>query len=1807
MELKRTGIALLSSLLLSVGTFAQNFALATIALLPLETDQSSGIILLNDLLVTHNDGAGGPMLYEIDPDDGSLTRQITVEDASNVDWEDICVDQQFIYIADFGNNSGDRTDLRIYRVSLQEYAQTIDNTVSVDTIEFSYSDQVSFIPGNQHNFDAEALISFGDSLYIFTKNRVDFQTNIYSLPKTPGVYQAPRVGNIDVQGLISGGEYNSLSQEIMLTGYRSGVPFLLRVSNFTGTDFSNGQIEKSTFQVSGSTQIEAIAAINDQDYFITSETSSDGDATLFRANAVTAPNAAPTVTIDLPADGHTVVEGTNINFTGTASDAEDGDISANIDWNSDQDGDFDTGASVNINNLSVNTHTITASITDNESITTTAQITVTITANTAPTVTITAPADGLSVVEGTNITFTGTATDIEDGTLTSNLSWDSNLDNNIGNGGSFSTTGLSTGTHTITASVTDSHGAPGSDQITVTVTAPNAAPVVTITAPADGWTVLEGTDILFRGTAVDAEDGDIAANLSWDSSIDGLAIGTGGSFNISSLSGGIHTITASVTDNDSETGSANIIVTITANTPPVVTITSPVDGISEGMSTSIDFVATADDAEEGDLSASLSWDSDLDGNIGNGASFSSTILSVGTHIITATALDGGGLEGNDVIIVEITNTPPTVTITEPVDGTTIEEGTDLMFAATAIDTEEGDLSVGLTWIASLDGGIGSGASMSTTALSIGTQSITASVTDGGGLIGNDAISVTVTAPNAAPSGDNNTVTTDEDITYTFTEADFTVNYSDPDSNPFAEIRVTSLETVGSLLLNSNPITLNQVITAVQINASELTFVPVAGQSGSPYDSFDFEVGDGSEFSASSYTLTINVTAANNPPVVTISAPTDGLSVVEGTNITFTGSVTDVEDNNTTLTNNLSWDSNLDNNIGTGGSFSTTGLSIGVHTITASVTDSNGDPGSDNITVTITANNPPVVTISVPTDGLSVIEGTNITFTGSVTDVEDNNTTLTNNLSWDSNLDNNIGTGGSFSTTGLSIGVHTITASVTDSNGDPGSDNITVTITANQVPTATSVSISGTIIEGQTLTGNYTYNDPENNPEGSSIFRWLRNSVAITGAIAQTYTLVIADVGTNIVFEVTPVASVGASPGLTVPSPLVGPIQASNSPPTNIGLSSTTIAENQPAGTTVGNLTTTDPDAGDTHTYSLVSGNGSSDNGSFQIVGNQLRTSVSFNFEDDPTLNIRIQTQDAAGETFQRAFVIEVTDVNDPPTAVDDLNNNTTESTSININVVPNDTDEDGDGTIVPATVSIASNASDGNAVANGDGTVTYTPNNGFTGGDNFTYTVDDNQGATSNQATVVITVGPNSPPVANNDPNNVTDEDNSINIDVVANDTDSDGSIDPSSVNILSDPISGTVVVNNDGTVTYTPNPNVSGNDSFTYEVDDNLGATSNVAQVSITIDPINDPPVANDDSDNTPEDVAVIIDVIANDTDIEGNNTIDPATVNVVANPTSGTASVNNDGTITYTPNPAYSGPDSFTYNVRDNQDALSNTATVTVSVSSVNDPPVAINDTNNTTEEETPITIDVAVNDMDSDGTVDPTTVTIVDNPSNGSLVNNGDGTITYTPNTNFAGSDSFTYTVRDDQGAVSNTALVIVIVTDINDLPVAVDDLNHTTNEDESIVIDLTANDFDPDGSINNATINIAVLPANGGTATPFSNGSIRFDPAPNFNGIDSLRYTVADNLGEISNTALVVITVNDINDPPVAVNDNANTEEDTPIEIDVLLNDTDIDGTLVPSSVIIFSNPGNGTVLVNPSGTLTYTPNIDFIGQTILLIK
>ncbi len=184
--------------------------------------------------------------------------------------------------------------------------------------------------------------------------------------------------------------------------------------------------------------------------------------------------------------------------------------------------------------------------------------------NTAPTVAIGSPSNGASFVLGANVSFSGSANDSQDGNIGNDLSWTSSIDGSIGTGTSFSTSSLSAGSHTITASVTDSGGLSDSAQVGITVSTPsNAPPSVALSAPSNGASFDQGTSVSFAATANDAEDGTLTGSLSWTSSIDGN-IGSGGSFSSSSLSLGSHTITASVTDSGGLTGNAQVSISIDA-------------------------------------------------------------------------------------------------------------------------------------------------------------------------------------------------------------------------------------------------------------------------------------------------------------------------------------------------------------------------------------------------------------------------------------------------------------------------------------------------------------------------------------------------------------------------------------------------------------------------------------------------------------------------------------------------------------------------------------------------------------------------------------------------------------------------------------------------------------------------------------------------------------------------------------------------------------------------------------------------------------------------------------------------------------------------------------------------------------------------------------------------------------------------------------------------------------------------------------------------------------------------------------------
>jgi hypothetical protein len=213
------------------------------------------------------------------------------------------------------------------------------------------------------------------------------------------------------------------------------------------------------------------------------------------------------------------------------------------------------------------------------------------------------------VTVGDPVTLTATATDAEDGDLSGSVTWTSSVDGSLGSGVSLVTSSLSLGTHTITASVTDGAGQPGSATVQVEIVQ-NAVPTVTITAPSQDTTVAAGTPLNLVGSAADPEDGDLSGSIEWSSSTDG-ALGSGASLTTSSLALGWHTITASVADGAGQTATATVRVRVAQNKVPSIAITSPSQDTTVTVGDPVTLTATATDAEDGDLSGSVTWTSSL--------------------------------------------------------------------------------------------------------------------------------------------------------------------------------------------------------------------------------------------------------------------------------------------------------------------------------------------------------------------------------------------------------------------------------------------------------------------------------------------------------------------------------------------------------------------------------------------------------------------------------------------------------------------------------------------------------------------------------------------------------------------------------------------------------------------------------------------------------------------------------------------------------------------------------------------------------------------------------------------------------------------------------------------------------------------------------------------------------------------------------------------------------------------------------------------------------------------------------------------
>ncbi|MDT9241844.1 MULTISPECIES: Ig-like domain-containing protein, partial [unclassified Limnospira] len=291
--------------------------------------------------------------------------------------------------------------------------------------------------------------------------------------------------------------------------------------------------------------------------------------------------------------------------------------------------------------------------------------------------------------------------------------------------------------------------------------------------------------------------------------------------------------------------------------------------------------------------------------------------------------------------------------------------------------------------------------------------------------------------------------------------------------------------------------------------------------------------------------------------------------------------------------------------------------------------------------------------------------------------------------------------------------------------------------------------------------------------------------------------------------------------------------------------------------------------------------------------------------------------------------------------------------------------------------------------------------------------------------TVFLTIEENQPPIANDD-NATVRTGNTVTINVLNNDSDPDGVLIPDTVAVVDSPDYGNITVNPNGTITYSHDGSSTGTDSFTYTVEDDDGATSNEATVFLTIEE-NQPPIANDDNATVRTGNTVTINVLSNDSDPDG--VLVPDTVAVVDLPDYGTITVNPNGTITYSHDGSSTNSDRFTYTVEDDDGATSNEATVFLTIEE-NQPPIA-NDDNATVRTGNTVTINVLSNDSDPDGVLVPDTVTVVDLPDYGTITVNPNGTITYSHDGSSTGTDSFTYTVEDDDGAISNLANVSITI--------------------------------------------------------------------------------------------------------------------------------------------------------------------------------
>ncbi|HCE3425709.1 TPA: tandem-95 repeat protein, partial [Vibrio parahaemolyticus] len=562
--------------------------------------------------------------------------------------------------------------------------------------------------------------------------------------------------------------------------------------------------------------------------------------------------------------------------------------------------------------------------------------------------------------------------------------------------------------------------------------------------------------------------------------------------------------------------------------------------------------------------------------------------------------------------------------------------------------------------------------------------------------------------------------------------------------------------------------------------------------------------------------------------------------------------------------------------------------------------------------------------------------------------------------------------------------------------------------------------------------------------------------------------------------------------------------------------------------------------------SIQSASVPSEQGSVDIVDGKLVFTPAENFNGEATITYIVTDGDLTDEA---KVSVTVTPVNDSPVAVDDTTS-IQEDTAVTIDVLTNDTDVDGD----KLSIESASVPKEQGTVEVVDGKLVFTPAENFNGDAEITYTVTD--GELTDEAKVTVTVNP-----VNDAPTIKVDAVESITEDAVNTDTvvatltvrDTDTPEDQLTVSLENNSNGYFVLVGNEVKLTQAGVDAVNNDElnlkdlTISASVSDGVNPTANDSD-SLIVNRVNDAPVAKDDIATTQEDTAVTIDVLPNDSDVDG----DKLSIQSASVPEAQGKVEIVDGKLVFTPAENFHGDAEITYTLTDG--ALTDQATVNVTVNAVNDTPVVESNLADQTlaEDFTPYTIDLntAFSDVDN---VDGELTFSVSGNSN-VLVSIENGIATISPTADWNGSETLTFTATDPSGeSVSQTV-------DFTVAPV-VDIKADSTNvvEDTPTIINVLGNDtFEGDGKVVSLDTNNG--PANG-TVSVNPDGSVTYTPNDNYQGTDSFTYIVTS--GGVSESTTVNVDVTPENDAPVAKDDTTITDEDTPVTIDVLPNDNDID--------------------------------------------